>query len=57
MDILKLIGRTNELFSNDIEKHEEKLSSIISNSKFLVVGGAGSIGSAITKEILVRITR
>lgn len=54
MNILSLIGRTNELFSNDIEKYEEKLSSIISNSKFLVIGGAGSIGSATTKEIFKR---
>lgn len=54
MNILNLIGRTNELFSNDIKNHEEELSSIVSNSKFLVIGGAGSIGSATTKEIFKR---
>lgn len=52
--ILKLIGRTNELFSNDIKNHEKELTSIVSNSKFLVIGGAGSIGSATTKEIFKR---
>lgn len=54
MNILNLIGRTNELFSNDIVNHEDELISIVSNSKFLVIGGAGSIGSATTKEIFKR---
>lgn len=54
MNILNLIGRTNELFSNDIKNHEKELSHIVSNSKFLVIGGAGSIGSATTKEIFKR---
>lgn len=54
MNILNLIGRTNELFSNDIINHENELISIVSNSKFLVIGGAGSIGSATTKEIFKR---
>lgn len=54
MNTLNLIGRTNELFSNDIINHEKQLTSIVSNSKFLVIGGAGSIGSATTKEIFKR---
>lgn len=54
MDILNLIGRERELFSNDISNHEEELTFIVSNSKFLVIGGAGSIGSATTKEIFKR---
>ncbi|MCJ8152351.1 UDP-N-acetylglucosamine 4,6-dehydratase [Chryseobacterium sp. SSA4.19] len=54
MNILNLIGRTTELFSNDINKYEEELKKIISSSKFLVIGGAGSIGAATTKEIFKR---
>jgi len=54
MNILSLIGRTNELFSNDINNNEKELALIVSNSKFLVIGGAGSIGSATTKEIFKR---
>lgn len=54
MDILKLIGRTQELFKEDINKHEERLQQIVSSSKFLVIGGAGSIGQATTKEIFKR---
>lgn len=54
MSILKLIGRTNELFDNDIQKHEHQLSEIVKKSTFLVVGGAGSIGQAVTKEIFKR---
>lgn len=52
--ILSLIGREKELFSNDIKMHEKKLSEIVSNNRFLVVGAAGSIGQAVTKEIFKR---
>jgi len=55
MDLtLKLIGRDSELFEEDIKSHEEELSKIVSTSSFLVVGGAGSIGQAVTKEIFKR---
>ena len=54
MNTLNLIGRQKELFETDIQTHAEKLSAIVSNSKFLVIGGAGSIGSATTKEIFKR---
>ena len=54
MDILKLIGRKKKLFQKDIEKYGEELESIISNSSFLVLGGAGSIGQAVVKEIFKR---
>ena len=52
--ILNLIGREKELFTEDITKHETELSSIVSSSSFLVIGGAGSIGQAVTKEIFKR---
>src|SRR5690606_6313778 len=54
MNILNLIGRNKELFKEDIHRHEEELQTIVSSSKFLVIGGAGSIGSATTKEIFKR---
>lgn len=52
--ILSLIGREIALFTNDIKAHEEELSEIVSSSRFLVVGAAGSIGQAVTKEIFKR---
>jgi FlaA1/EpsC-like NDP-sugar epimerase len=54
MNILNLIGRHSEFFLNDIRKYEVKLSKIVSESSFLVIGGAGSIGQAVTKEIFKR---
>lgn len=54
MNILELIGRGKELFGNDIGSHDEELSQIVSKSRFLVIGGAGSIGQATTKEIFKR---
>lgn len=53
-NILKLIEREKELFADDIKKHEKELSNIVSASTFLVIGGAGSIGQAVTKEIFKR---
>ena len=53
-DILTLIGRSQPLFSEDINRHEAKLSEIVSQSRFLVLGGAGSIGQAVCKEIFRR---
>jgi len=52
--ILKLIGREKELFTEDIKGHNKELKTIISSSTFLVIGGAGSIGQAVTKEIFKR---
>lgn len=54
MNILKLIGRDKEIFESDISIYESELISIIINSSFLVIGGAGSIGQAVTKEIFKR---
>ncbi|MEZ8389308.1 UDP-N-acetylglucosamine 4,6-dehydratase [Vibrio splendidus] len=53
-NILPLIGRTDALFTQDIASHEAELSHIVSESRFLVLGGAGSIGQAVTKEIFKR---
>ncbi|PIX06566.1 MAG: UDP-N-acetylglucosamine 4,6-dehydratase, partial [Flavobacteriales bacterium CG_4_8_14_3_um_filter_35_10] len=44
--MLNLIGRKSELFTLDIQNHKEELKKIISASRFLVLGGAGSIGQA-----------
>ena len=52
--ILKLIGREDLLFSKDISKYSNEMLSIVSKSKFLVIGGAGSIGQAVVKEIFKR---
>ncbi|MDF4201477.1 UDP-N-acetylglucosamine 4,6-dehydratase [Maribacter sp. SA7] len=54
MKILNLIGRERELFEKDITTHEDKLSELVGISSFLVIGGAGSIGQAVTKEIFKR---
>ena len=51
---LSLIGRTAELFVEDVEAHENTLQQMVSSSTFLVLGGAGSIGQAVTKEVFKR---
>lgn len=54
LSILSLIGREKELFVQDVSNHEDELGLIVSSSTFLVIGGAGSIGQAVTKEIFIR---
>lgn len=54
MNILKLIGRESVIFKEDLFAKEKELIEIINNSSFLVIGGAGSIGQAVTKEIFKR---
>jgi len=54
LSTLHLIGRENELFSEDVLQHEAELRALIGGNRFLVVGGAGSIGQATVKEIFKR---
>lgn len=54
MNILKIIGRTSPLFSGDISSNESALGATIRGGRFLVIGGAGSIGQAVTREIFKR---
>ena len=53
-NILPLIGRTQPLFLEDIAKREKEINEIVHNSRFLVIGGAGTIGSAICRELFDR---
>ena len=54
MNVLELIGRTEPLFAADIERREAELSAAVAESRFLVIGGAGSIGQAVAREIFKR---
>ena len=53
-NILSLIGRVNRLFGVDVRRLNNDLLEVVKNSTFLVIGGAGSIGQAVTKEIFKR---
>ncbi len=49
-----MIGRSEPLFNDDIIQHNDELSRLVSSGRFLVIGGAGSIGQAVTREIFKR---
>jgi FlaA1/EpsC-like NDP-sugar epimerase len=51
---LSLIGRTQPLFQEDLAAAEKDICSLVKSSRILVVGGAGSIGSAVVKELFAR---
>ena len=52
--VLSLIGRSRFLFSDDIKYYKDILLDKVSKSSFLILGGAGSIGQAVTKEVFKR---
>jgi FlaA1/EpsC-like NDP-sugar epimerase len=54
MNVLQMIGRERPLFDVDVQREEGLLSQFVATSRFLVIGGAGSIGQAVTREIFKR---
>ena len=54
MDILRIIGRKEALFTQDMASHAEEIYSLVHKARFLVLGGAGSIGQAVVKELFKR---
>jgi len=51
---LDILGRSNALFESDLQKFDNEMSEIIQSSRFLVIGGGGTIGQAVTKELFIR---
>lgn len=54
MNALNLLGRQAPLFDQDITQHEAALCDMLSNARCLVIGGAGTIGQAVTRELFKR---
>ena len=54
MNLLTLVGRRLPLFEEDISHSSVEIKRATSNGRFLVIGGAGSIGQAVTREIFKR---
>lgn len=52
--VLGLVGRYEPLFDADIGRLQDKLRGLVAEARFLVIGGAGSIGQAVTREIFKR---
>ena len=52
--MLELVGRSGALLQTDINNNEKLLVERVASSRFLVIGAAGSIGQAVTKEIFKR---
>ena len=53
-NMLELIGRFNPLLELDVSQNEARITEVVSNSRYLVLGAAGSIGQSVTKEIFKR---
>ncbi len=54
MNILEIVGRSAPILAGDVERNEKELRSLVGGARFLVIGGAGSIGQAVTREIFKR---
>ncbi len=51
---LGILGRKTSLFDLDVNMLGSELRGLVSNARFLVIGGGGSIGQAVVKEIFSR---
>ena len=54
LDVFNLIGRSRPIFIDAIAQSESAMCAEIKRSKFLVIGGAGTIGQAVVMEIYSR---
>ncbi|MEX0967241.1 MAG: UDP-N-acetylglucosamine 4,6-dehydratase [Bacteroidia bacterium] len=54
MNILSLIKRNSGLLDEDVKAFDKALTEKVGDTNFLVIGGAGSIGQAVVKEIFKR---
>ncbi|NBB79620.1 MAG: polysaccharide biosynthesis protein [Verrucomicrobia bacterium] len=54
MNIMQIVGRTRPLFSDDVAAREVELRAAIKDARILVIGGAGTIGQAVTREFFKR---
>tara|TARA_B100000242_G_scaffold29490_1_gene17743 strand:+ start:2332 stop:3525 length:1194 start_codon:yes stop_codon:yes gene_type:complete len=49
-----LLNRNHSIFKEDFRRNEDFLSEEIEGSSFLIIGAAGTIGQAVTKEIFCK---
>ena len=54
MNIMQIVGRTRPLFDADVSAREAELRARIEGSRILVIGGAGTIGQAVVRELFKR---
>lgn len=51
LDVLALLGRDREMFREDLRAQAAQIRAAIDSRRILVVGGAGSIGRAVVREL------
>jgi FlaA1/EpsC-like NDP-sugar epimerase len=54
MNINEILGRREVLFEKDLQVFNYELTAKIKTSSFLIIGGGGSIGQAVVKELFRR---
>jgi len=54
LDYLDILGRTHRAFEGDIGRYSKEIDTALRGKKFLVVGGGGSVGRALVKQLFSR---
>lgn len=54
MNIMQIVGRARPLFDADVSAREQELQARINGARILVIGGAGTIGQAVSRELFKR---
>ena len=52
--ILSLLNRSSTIFDEDVNNNSSVLNDLVGSSRILVIGGAGSIGRAVVRELFKR---
>ena len=52
--MLSLFGRNKSLVIEDLENYDDQINKVVKDSHFLIIGAAGTIGQAVTREIFKR---
>ena len=49
--VARITGRNSSLFAQDLQDHKDQITKIIETARILIIGAAGSIGSATVKYV------
>ena len=53
-ELLSLLNRKEKIFEEDVNNSESEIRDLLETAKVLVIGGAGTIGQATTRELFKR---
>ena len=50
--LARILNRPDSMFSGELHRHQERIRDLVRGSRIMVIGAAGSIGSAFVRQLL-----